>query len=530
LSPELSGVAQAAEEGIAAIKAELAAERARVAQAEQRAAKAETDAAAAKTAMANMQQRLEALETTSDKAFAIAEGLSYAAQQLSSQSEEVAEAMVVQKDRSRETATAMEEMNATVLEVARSAENAARGTEDSKTKALEGQGVVERSVIAIRKVETVSNALEESMATLGERATSIGTVMNVITEIADQTNLLALNAAIEAARAGEAGRGFAVVADEVRKLAEKTMVATGEVEQSIKAIQEAVEQNVMSMQTAAEAVTEAMDMAETSGQALNEIVSFAEANADQVRAIATASEEQSATSEEINRAVTDIDALSDRTNGEMDAANSTVDELRSLADDLTGVFMQLRGAKEDAQDASDGKSRMLGVLPKLMLDFVAKRYGPDVRKVLSDELGSPVFMVQKSYPDEVIQRMASVVARETGQTEAAVLHDLGFYTPGEFARLYKKYFRTTNLKDFLLSLNDVHAQVTRDMPGAKPPRFDFEDRGQELVMNYESERGLFDYYTGVLKGAAEHFGEPIQVEVEKTGSTTARAVIRFLNA
>jgi hypothetical protein len=123
----------------------------------------------------------------------------------------------------------MEEMTATVLEVAKNAGEAAETAGSARTKAQDGAQVVSRVVTSMSDVQTQSNQLKDDMAKLGKQAEGIGRFMTVITDIADQTNLLALNAAIEAARAGDAGRGFAVVADEVRKLAEKTMQASKEV-------------------------------------------------------------------------------------------------------------------------------------------------------------------------------------------------------------------------------------------------------------------------------------------------------------
>ena len=166
--------------------------------------------------------------------------------------------------------------------------------------------------------------------------------MNVISDIADQTNLLALNAAIEAARAGEAGRGFAVVADEVRKLAEKTMASTNDVGNAIKAIQESTAKSMTGVDQAVERIGEATDLASRSGQALQEIVRNAEATADQVNAIATASEEQSAASEEINQTIVEVNDMSRQTAEAMAEAAKAVTELADQAQNLTGLIHEMK--------------------------------------------------------------------------------------------------------------------------------------------------------------------------------------------
>jgi methyl-accepting chemotaxis protein len=235
----------------------------------------------------------------------------------------------------------MTEMNATVLEVARNAGKASEQSEMTRARADGGSELVNQVVQAIGQVDNAAVTLQTHMKELGSQAESIGGVMNVISDIADQTNLLALNAAIEAARAGEAGRGFAVVADEVRKLAEKTMTATQEVSASISAIQHSTRANIEAVDNAVKNVSSATSLANSSGEALKEIVSLASASSAIVASIATAAEEQSATSEEINRAVEEIhNVVGDTSNG-MVQSSAAVQELSRMAQELRQVMDRL---------------------------------------------------------------------------------------------------------------------------------------------------------------------------------------------
>jgi len=182
------------------------------------------------------------------------------------------------------------------------------------------------------------------MRSLGEQAQGIGAIMGVISDIADQTNLLALNAAIEAARAGEAGRGFAVVADEVRKLAEKTAHATTEVRTAIGGIQSGTNTAAAQMDAAVERVTQATGLAQRSGEALAEIVKMVESAGDQVRSIATAAEQQSATSEEINRAVSSISVIATETDDAMAQSTEAVEALVAQTQKLEQLIAALRSS------------------------------------------------------------------------------------------------------------------------------------------------------------------------------------------
>ncbi len=274
------------------------------------------------------------ISAAADNAGGISDRLAASAEQLSRSVQAAREGAGVQRERAAETATAMDEMNATVSEVARHAVSAADSAEMAKEEAQGGSRVVEEVISAILEVENDAKLLKSSMEQLGVQAEEIGKVLTVIEDIADQTNLLALNAAIEAARAGEAGRGFAVVADEVRKLAEKTMQATSEVGAAIGSIQDGAQESVRATEMAVESVERSTGLAHRSGEALERIVAEADATADRVRSIAAAAEQQSAASEEINRATLEVSRISQDTDEEMQSATSAVGELSDLAESL----------------------------------------------------------------------------------------------------------------------------------------------------------------------------------------------------
>jgi methyl-accepting chemotaxis protein len=271
--------------------------------------------------------------------------LASATAQISAMSEEINNGTMTQQERISTTATAMEEMNATVLEVARNASMAADASREALNRALNGQDVVQHSMKAMNATQTQTEALKTSMTQLQDQAQSIGNIMGVITDIADQTNLLALNAAIEAARAGEAGRGFAVVADEVRKLAEKTMVATKEVGGAISGIQKVAEDNMQSMEDAVSELLKAVDYTNQSGEVLSDIVQSSQSSAEQIQSIATAAEEQSAASEEISTSVDEINRIT--TDNARGIAEST-QAVRDLADQADGLNRLIEELKDDA--------------------------------------------------------------------------------------------------------------------------------------------------------------------------------------
>jgi methyl-accepting chemotaxis protein len=298
-------------------------------------------AEAAKTEAENA--KAQGMLQAADRLSSVVLVVSSASEQLSAQIEQSSRGADHQSHRLAETATAMEEMNATVLEVARNASQATETAENAKDKAQEGANIVNKVVAGIGQVQDQSLELKSDMTTLGKQAEGIGHIMSVISDIADQTNLLALNAAIEAARAGEAGRGFAVVADEVRKLAEKTMTATKEVGEAIQQIQQGTRKNIDNVDRTVKTIEEATELAKASGETLGEIVSFVDLSTDQVRSIATASEEQSSASEEINRSVEEVNRIASETMDALHQSAQAVADLSQQAQVLNSMVQEMQG-------------------------------------------------------------------------------------------------------------------------------------------------------------------------------------------
>jgi methyl-accepting chemotaxis protein len=305
-------------------------------------AKAEEAMRGAEAAQAAERARRDSLLAAADQLEKVIAAISAASGKLSAQVEQCERGASEQASQVGETASAMTEMNSTVLEVARNASSASEVSAQTRSKAEEGAKIVQEAVTGIRNVQSVSLSLKDDMARLDKQADSISQIMSVISDIADQTNLLALNAAIEAARAGEAGRGFAVVADEVRKLAEKTMISTTDVGKAIHSIQQSVKQSIGQVDRVGELIDAATEKSNKSGDALGEIVTMVDNAADQVRAIATASEQQSATSEEINRSIEHINGIAAQTAQAMRESTQSVADLAAQTKTLSRLIEDMK--------------------------------------------------------------------------------------------------------------------------------------------------------------------------------------------
>jgi len=254
--------------------------------------------------------------------------------QIAASSEQMAAGMKAQSEQTVQVSSAVEEMSSTVVEVARKSAETASTAEAAGKQATDGGEVVKKTVVGMNEISRVVQTSSQTVCALGKRSEEIGQIIDVINDIADQTNLLALNAAIEAARAGEHGRGFAVVADEVRKLSERTTQATEEVGRSIKAIQDETNAVVVQMQTGTERVEAGMELAEAAGASLEAILTGSGQVSTMIQSIAAAAEEQSAVAEQISKNVEAISAVTSESAQGADQAACAASQLSAKAEQL----------------------------------------------------------------------------------------------------------------------------------------------------------------------------------------------------
>ncbi|HAK88856.1 MAG: hypothetical protein A2077_05925 [Nitrospirae bacterium GWC2_46_6] len=254
--------------------------------------------------------------------------------------EETVDGTNKQAQQAAQIAAAAEEMSQTVTEIAKNSSSASDSARDAINVANKGRDVVGQSVDKINSAGDATQELASMIGRLNSRVTEIGEIVSVISDIADQTNLLALNAAIEAARAGEQGRGFAVVADEVRKLAERTMKATTEISGRIRAVQDDSGQTAHSMEKALTHVTDGVSFMETAKQSLGSIVSSVQKTADEISQIAASVEQQSAASEEIARNIEDISLIAKKT-------QESTENLQKIFEGLNSLSVRLKGTVDE---------------------------------------------------------------------------------------------------------------------------------------------------------------------------------------
>ncbi|MDH3939211.1 MAG: methyl-accepting chemotaxis protein [candidate division Zixibacteria bacterium] len=268
--------------------------------------------------------------------------LGSAATEIASTSEEMSRGSTDQAQQVAQVSTAIEQMSATIVESSRNAGEATEASRGASDTATSGGQLVNETIQGMQKISDVVRESSESIGRLAKSADQIGEIVGVIDDIADQTNLLALNAAIEAARAGEQGRGFAVVADEVRKLAERTGKATGEITDMIKGIQTETEEAVQSMETGVTEVDKGRELADNAGNSLTEIVNMSQRVMDMIQQIATATDEQSTAAEEISKNVENVASVTKETATGAEQAAAAAEQMNKNAEGLQQIVAQFK--------------------------------------------------------------------------------------------------------------------------------------------------------------------------------------------
>ncbi|WP_443692868.1 methyl-accepting chemotaxis protein [Pseudomonas protegens] len=290
-------------------------------------------------AMAKMQEKLrDTLQRISGSATQLAS----AAEELNSVTEESARGLTQQNNEIEQAATAVNEMTSAVEEVARNAVSTSEASKNATASAGDGRDLVQETVSAIERMSSDVQGTASLIGDLANESRDIGKVLDVIRGLADQTNLLALNAAIEAARAGEAGRGFAVVADEVRALAHRTQQSTSEIERMIGSIQSGTEHAVDSMRNSTERAESTLNIARGAGLSLDTINSAIIEINERNLVIASAAEEQAQVAREVDRNLVNIRDLSVQSSTGANQTSAASNELSRLAVDLNGMVARFR--------------------------------------------------------------------------------------------------------------------------------------------------------------------------------------------
>ncbi len=304
----------------------------------------------------NAMQR--SLRDTITSVSASAERIATASEEFSATAAEQAAGAESQKDQTHQAATAMQEMSSTVQQVSDNSNKAAEASRNAADTARKGGSIVDDTLTKMRAIAESVGQTARKVQELGKSSNQIGEIIGVIDDIADQTNLLALNAAIEAARAGEQGRGFAVVADEVRKLAERTSKATKEITQMIQNIQTETKSAVEAMQLGTKQVELGVQSTTEAGGSLQEIIKTSEQVGSMVMLIATAATEQASATDEINSNIEQIAKITQETAIGANESAKAVHELSTLATELHAIVSKFKiGSARDNSRRTGGPYR-----------------------------------------------------------------------------------------------------------------------------------------------------------------------------
>jgi methyl-accepting chemotaxis protein len=290
------------------------------------------------------------------------DSLAASSEQLSATTDELTRGAREQSAQVDQAATAATELSQTILDVARNAGAAAEEAKESSRLGTDGKGKVDQTVAGMNRIADTVEGLSGMIQSLGESSQQIGQIIGVINDIADQTNLLALNAAIEAARAGEQGRGFAVVADEVRKLAERTGTATHEISAMIQKIQSETSESVLNMEVGRGEVSRGVAFAEEARVAMDRIVISSGRSLQMIERIATASEQQSAAASQVSASMESVANVTRSTLNATEQISVSTQDLAHMAASLrqTAEFFRLSDAKSPSGKPSEaGRKRRI---------------------------------------------------------------------------------------------------------------------------------------------------------------------------